>query len=224
MPGWPGRYEERIGGRGTMGAMSAQPSALGGAADESLLLSRMRAGEERAFEELVRAMSARMLAVARRMMRSEEDARDAVQDAWASAFRGLAAFDGQSRLSTWLHRITVNACLMRLRTKRRKPERSIEELLPRFKEDGHQWEPSAPWREIGGAAMSGETAEVVRKCIDELPEAYRTVLVLRDLEGVDTAEAAEMLGLSENALKTRLHRARQALRELLDPYMRKGVV
>jgi len=89
--------------------------ALPPGGDEDLLLARLRAGEEAAFEQLVRAQSGRMLAVARRLLGNEEDARDAVQEAFAAAFRSVAGFSGSSRLSTWLHRIVVNAALMKLR-------------------------------------------------------------------------------------------------------------
>jgi RNA polymerase sigma-70 factor (ECF subfamily) len=171
----------------------------------------------------MRAYGGRMLAVARRMLRSEEDARDAVQDAFLSAFRALESFQGDARLSTWLHRIVVNACLMKLRTRRRKPEESIEDLLPGFLEDGHQASPATPWRDDVDALVDRErTRELVRTCIDRLPETHRTILLLRDVEDRDTDETAALLGLSPSAVKTRLHRARQALRTLLDPHFRKG--
>ncbi len=94
---------------------------------EDGLLERLRSGDDAAFEQLVREHGGRMLAVARRFLRQEEDARDAVQDAFLSAYRALEDFEGNARLSTWLHRIVVNAALMKLRTRRRKPERSIED-------------------------------------------------------------------------------------------------
>jgi RNA polymerase sigma-70 factor (ECF subfamily) len=187
--------------------------------EEHRLLGRLRAGEDRAFDELVRLAAGRMLAVARRMLRREEDAQDAVQQAFLSAFRSLDRFDGRSRLTTWLHRITVNACLMQLRAQRRRPERAIEDLLPMFASDGHQTVASRPWRtEAACATGSAEVRELVRTKIDELPEQYRVVLVLRDLEELSTEETAEVMSISVNAVKTRLHRARQALRALLDPY------
>jgi len=138
----------------------------------------------------------RMLAVTRRILNSEEDARDAVQDAFVSAFRNINNFEGGSLLSTWLHRIAVNAALMKLRTRRRKPERSIEELLPSFLEDGHHAEDFQDWNQpVDRAMMRAETRAVVRQCICELPENYRTVLILRDIEELDTDETAERLGM-----------------------------
>lgn len=183
------------------------------------LLARLRAGEPAACEQLVRDHAGRLLAVARRLLRDEEDARDAVQEAFAAAFRGLARFEGASRLSTWLHRIVVNSALMRLRTRRRRPEEPIEPLLPRFLEDGHH---AADHRECGAPAQRllerAEARGLVRRAIDALPESYRTVLLLRDIEELDTAEVAGLTGLSESAVKTRLHRARLALRGLLQPH------
>jgi RNA polymerase sigma-70 factor (ECF subfamily) len=194
------------------------------AIDEGAFVSRLRAGDDAAYEELVRTHGARMLAVARRFLRVEEDARDAVQDAFISAFRAIDRFEGGSRLSTWLHRIVVNAALMKLRSRQRKPETSIEELLPHFLEDGHFAEPPAEWQQPADRALERqETREQVREAIDRLPENYRTVLLLRDIEGLDTAESAAALGITPNAAKIRLHRARQALRELLDEYMREGL-
>lgn len=182
-------------------------------------MRRLRAGDERAFGELVRENGARMLAVARRMLRSEEDARDAVQDAFLQAFRGIERFEGGARLSTWLHRIAINACLMKLRTRGRKPEHAIEDLLPRFYEDGHRIDPGPPWRDLGSDPVEQrEIRSRVRASIDRLPEIYRNVLLLRDIEGLSTEETALMLDIKADTVKVRLHRARQALRTLLDPH------
>jgi len=189
--------------------------------DEATLVAQLRAGEEAAFEQVVRLYGGRLLAVARRIVGTEEDARDAVQDAFLNAFRSLDRFEGNAKLSTWLHRIVVNAALMKLRTRKRKPEQSIESMLPSFLDDGHHEERFKSWDEPVDTLMErAETRELVRQQIDALPEGYRTVLVLRDIEGLDTEETAKVLGLSVNATKIRLHRARQALRSLLAPHFR----
>jgi RNA polymerase sigma-70 factor (ECF subfamily) len=120
-----------------------------------------------------------------------------------------------------LHRITVNAALMKLRSKKRKIERSIDDLLPRFKDDGHMADGASQWAVTHDTAVaSRETRELVRHGIEQLPEAHRTILLLRDIEGRSTEETAKLLDISSAAVKTRLHRARQALRTLLDPHMR----
>jgi RNA polymerase sigma-70 factor, ECF subfamily len=188
---------------------------------EQDLLERLLARDEQAYEELVRRYGGRLLAVARRFLPVEEDARDAVQDAFLSAFRSIDRFEGNAQLSTWLHRIVVNASLMKLRTRRRKPELAIEDLLPGYLEDGHFERPASPWRsEEVDPAEQAELRDLVMRSIHSLPEGHRNVLLVRDIEGLDTEEAAELLGISPGAVKTRLHRARQALRELLEPHLR----
>src|SRR5215472_7386962 len=108
---------------------------------EGPLVAALRAGDERAYETLVETYGGRLLAVTRRMLHNEEDAQDALQEAFLSAFKAIGQFDEKSRLGTWLHRIAINAALMKLRTRRRKPEQSIDDLLPRFLQDGHQADP-----------------------------------------------------------------------------------
>jgi RNA polymerase sigma-70 factor, ECF subfamily len=190
---------------------------------EAALLAGLRGGDPDAYERLVRGHAGRLLAAIRRILRNEEDAQEALQDAFLSAFKGLPGFDGAARLSTWLHRVAVNAALMKLRGRLRKPEQSLEPLLPGFLEDGHQSDPAELWGETADRALERkEMRELVRACIDQLPETYRTVLVLRDIEELDTEEAARLLGVTCNAVKVRLHRARQALRTLLDPHFRGG--
>ncbi len=193
----------------TAAATDATPTA---SADVDLV-RRLKAGDEDAYAIVVRTLGGRMLSVARRFLQDEELARDAVQDAFLSAFRSMHAFDGDAQLSTWLHRIVVNAALMKLRTRRRKPEQSIEPMLPAFAEDGHHaTRPVVPWTDSAEQTLlRRESRAQVRAAIADLPESYRTVLMLRDMEERSTREAADLLGISENALKLRLHRARQAL-------------
>jgi RNA polymerase sigma-70 factor (ECF subfamily) len=191
--------------------------------DEPALLARMQAGDAAAFEECVRTYGRRVLVVARRILGHEEDANDAVQDAFLSAFKGIRQFQGQSQLGTWLHRIVVNAALGRLRSRQRHPEKSIEALLPHFGEGEHQIDPPVPWKATPETTVqSQETRELVQRCIGQLPESYRIVLLLRDIEGLATEETSKILGTSTAVVKTRLHRAHQALRTLLDPHLRRG--
>lgn len=192
-------------------------------ADEEALVAALRAGDDVAFERVVRQFSGRLLATARRILQNDADARDAVQDAFLAAIKSLPRFEAQSRFSTWLHRIAVNAALMKLRSQRRRPERPISELLPRFLDDGHQSEPAVAWEATENLLERGETRAIVRDAIDSLPESYRTVLLLRDIEEFDTEQTAEQLGVTVGVVKTRLHRARQALRTLLDAQFRAGV-
>lgn len=190
---------------------------------DELLIDALRAGDEAAFESVVREHAGRLLAVARRIVWNEEDARDAVQEAMLSAFRGIHRFEGASGLGTWLHRITVNAALMWVRSRRRRPEQPIDELLPGFLADGHHASPLAEWpRSVEVEMAREETRRIVRECIDRLPESYRIVLVLRDIQEMEMEEVSKLLGLTTGATKTRLHRARQALKSLLDPHLQRG--
>ena len=200
----------------------AEP-AVGGV-DEATLVAGLRARDPEAFETLVRTYTPRLLSVARRMLGgNEEDARDVVQDAMLSAFRSIDRFEGTARVSTWLHRIVVNAALMKIRTRRRKPEESLEPLLPTFKEEGGHAAAVAGWDEPADRlAEQEETRQLVRDAILGLPEGYRDVLILRDIQELDTAETARALGITANAVKIRLHRARQALRTRLDSHLRRG--
>lgn len=184
--------------------------------DEAALVAAIRDGHDWAFEAMVRLHGGKLLAVARRLMRNDEDARDVVQAAYLSAWRSMHDFAGASRLSTWLHRIVVNTALMRLRSRRRKPEESIDALLPEFQEDGHHVERFSEWAAPADELLERkETRATVRACIERLPENYRTVVILRDIEERSTQEVAEALTLTEAAVKVRLHRARQALSTLL---------
>jgi RNA polymerase sigma-70 factor, ECF subfamily len=189
---------------------------------DAMLVAALRAGESQAFETLLRRYGGRLLRLARRFLDSEEDARDALQDAMVSVFKSIASFESNAMLSTWLHRIVVNACLMKLRARRRRPEDvDIEQYLPRFVEDGHQLESSKPWTESPETILErDELRALVRDSIAMLPDTYRIVLQLRDLEELSTEETAAILGVTPNAVKIRLHRARQALRTLLDRHMR----
>ncbi|HJZ71591.1 MAG TPA: sigma-70 family RNA polymerase sigma factor [Vicinamibacterales bacterium] len=191
-------------------------SELLGIEEDERLLRGLQAGEDEAFEALVRIYGGRMLAVARRFVRNDDDARDIVQSAYLNAFRSVGQFQGQCLIGTWLHRIVVNTALMKLRSRRRKPETSIDELLPAFQEDGHHVEQFSDWCAPADELMErAETRAIVRACIDRLPENYRHVLILRDVEELSTEESARVLSMTPTAVKVRLHRARQALSTLL---------
>lgn len=184
--------------------------------DDPSLVARLRAGDESAFEQLVRATMGRLLAAARRLLRNEEEARDAVQTAFIRAFQSLSKFREESRLTTWLHRIVINECLMRLRG-RMKEEPVDDSLLPHFIPDGHQVRDTADWSDSAEKAIErSETSALVSASIQQLPEPYRTVLILRDVDELSPDEVAETLGVSKNVIKVRLHRARQMLRTLLE--------
>ena len=211
-----GRAERRSSAQPSQDVPIRNDAAGASTVDDQALLAALKAGEEWAFETMVRLHGGRLLAVARRFMQNDHDAQDVVQSAYLSAFRALADFEGACQLSTWLHRIVVNTALMRIRSRRRKPEESIEVLLPAFQEDGHHVEQFSDWTASADLLLErAEMRAVVRNCIDELPEIHRVVLMLRDIEEMSTQEVADLLGLTTTAVKVRLHRARQALSTLL---------
>lgn len=208
---------------------AASPPADDGAreaqlrAEEAELVAALQGRDARkdaqAYERLVRTYGQPLLAVARQLLSCEADAHDVLQEAFLSIFLHIGSFAGDARLLTWMHRIVVNAALMRLRTQRRKAEQPIDELLPNYLEDGHQTRDTLPWRPTVCSELEDlQTRALVRGAIDRLPLSYRTVLVLRDIQELDTEETAKIMGLTQGAVKVRLHRARQALRTLLEPH------
>lgn len=189
-------------------------------AEESTLIASFQTGDVAAFEATVRQYGGRMLAVARQLLSNEQDAQDAVQDAFVTALKSLDKFEQRSSLATWLHRIVVNAALMKRRAQGRRHEEPLDGLLPAFKADGHQAAPTPRWSNSALTAIEQEeTRAQIRRCIDRLPETHRTVLLLRDIQELDTETVAVLLGISTDAVKVRLHRARQALKTMLDPVL-----
>lgn len=188
-----------------------------GPGDEEALLEGLQAQDEACYELLVRRYGGRMLAVAQRLCRNDDEARDVVQEAFLSAFKGIHRFRRGARLGTWLHRITVNAALMRLRRASSHPEVQIDDLLLHLDRSsahagvGLAARPPSAERRL----LRRETHRMVRASIDRLPATCRTVLLLREIEELSTSEVAEMLGVTPNAVKIRLHRARQALARVL---------
>jgi RNA polymerase sigma-70 factor (ECF subfamily) len=207
---------ERVVSSQSPSAIAEHRDAGAPALDDQALLAALKNGEEWAFEAMVRLHGTRLLAVARRFTHNEQDAQDILQSAYLSAFRALSDFEGACQLSTWLHRIVVNTALMRIRSRRRRPEEPIEALLPVFQEDGHHVEQFSDWSTPADQLIERkQTRAFVRQCIDTLPENYRVVLMLRDIEELSTQDVAAQLGLTMSAVKVRLHRARQALSTLL---------
>src|SRR5271166_3464954 len=185
-----------------------------------LLVNRARAGDVEAFEKLVRQYDRQVFRIAQHITQNREDAEDVVQDAFLKAYEKLNQFQGNSKFYTWLVRIAVNESLMRLRKRRTGKMVSIDEdietdegSVPR---DLADWAPD-PEQNYGQA----ELAEILRKTIQGLPQGFRIVFALRDVEGLSTEETAETLGLSVPAVKSRLLRARLQLRERLSRYFHK---
>jgi RNA polymerase sigma-70 factor (ECF subfamily) len=188
---------------------------------ESSLLAGLQTGNPASFENLVRTYSNRLLATAARILGSESDAQDVVQETLISAWRGIAGFEGTSSLYTWLHRITVNACLARLRTARAKSEVSIADDN---RSVGAAFEglPTA-WSEPGPSTEKRLTMRrALEKALRIIPEEFRAVLLLRDVEDLSSREVADQLGLPDATVRQRLHRARTLMAELLRPELCDG--
>jgi RNA polymerase sigma-70 factor, ECF subfamily len=167
-----------------------------------------------AFEQLMRQYNQRLFRVARSILKDDADAEDALQDAYVQAYRKLGGFRGEAELSTWLTRIVINEALMRVRKRRR------DQNVVSFSERAD----AAPALDVADdtaespsdAALRGEVRKVLEKRIDELPAAFRTVFVMREVEDMTARETAEALGIPEGTVRTRLFRARAMLREALD--------
>lgn len=201
-------------------SMAFMPETISRIESDAMLVARLQAGDPDAYEKLVRVHGGRLLSVARRFLPNNEDAQDAVQEAFIKAFRAIGTFEERAQLHTWLHRILVNTALMKIRARKRRPEESIDDLLPTFQSDGHQATESREWSDA--IVERKETAAIVRQAIAQLPDQYRVVLTLRDIEERDTIETAAVLGTTTTVVKVRLHRARQALRTLLDREFRQS--
>lgn len=184
---------------------------------ESALVAAAKAGRQEAFAEIVERHSGTIYNLALRMMGNPQEAEEVMQEAFISAFRALPRFEGRSQLGTWLYRIAYNAALMRLR-QRRAPTFSLDEpwetdegeLVPRQFVD---------WTAVpDDVLLNKELRDALAAALETLPPTLRSVFVLRDIEGLSTAETAEALELTETNVKVRLHRARLALREKLTAY------
>ena len=185
---------------------------------DEALAARAAAGDEPAFEDLVIRYQARAFRLARRLTGNDGDAQDALQETFLQVYRGLPAFRGDARFSTWLYRIATNAALMQRRTRARRPSESLESYLPRFDAAGQH---AATPAELQAPCHAEEVldrqvlADKARAAIDRLPDLYREAFVLRDLEELPTVEVAEILGLEAATVRQRVHRARLMLRGYL---------
>jgi RNA polymerase sigma-70 factor (ECF subfamily) len=189
------------------------------AANESELLEGLRAGDAQAYRKFVEQNSANVYNVALKLLGDEREAEDVLQETFLSAFEALDRFEGRSKLSTWLYRIAYNASLMRLRRRKQMLTFSLDRPQD---EDGQ--EPAESRHLVDWSTMPDDrllTAEAraeMDRAIAELPETLRSTFVLRDVQGLSGAETADVLGITVQAVKSRLHRARLQLRDRLSSY------
>jgi RNA polymerase sigma-70 factor, ECF subfamily len=189
-----------------------------------LLLDRLRAGDADALEVLMTQYSARVYRLAYGITRDPADAEEVVQDVFLSICRKGESFEGRSALGSWIYRMTANVALNKRRGKRQEVETSLEGDFLKYLEDSHRAGARAyvlaDWSQNPETdLLLGETRAILDRAIDGLPERYRAVVILRDVEELSNDEVAEMIGESVASVKSRLHRARMALRETLTRHL-----
>lgn len=187
------------------------------------LIARIRARDMAAFKQLMGRYEEKLYRLAMRFVRSQTDAQEILQDVFLSAWRKIPTFEGRSQIGTWLYRVTVNAALMLLRARSRHPEVALSDVDLSGANDSTEFiafGASLDWsRKPDEHLQSGELRRQIRKEVDSLPIELRRVFLVRDVEGFSTRETAQSLGLSRPAVKTRLHRARAALRQNMAMYL-----
>ena len=196
---------------------SSVPGGRGADNNESELIRRVKLGDVEAFHNLVRPYERAIFLAALSLVRNEADAEDVAQEAVLKAFKNLSRFRQEAKFSTWVIQITINEAKMKLRKDRRHLYESLDEGQ---QNDGGDYIPKdfADWREIPSEALEqSELRQALARALDSLPEKYRTVLILRDVQQLSINETAEVLGLSEANVKTRLCRARLQMRDALAP-------
>ena len=200
----------------------AGPQPPASVSDEELV-ARARGKDFAAFEQLLDRYEDKIFRLAYRFVRNETEAKEILQDTFLSIWRKLDTFKGDAQFGSWLYRVAANTALMRLRSQRRHPEISTEELPVGYLDNygqlpsvGENWS-----RRPDDELQSEELRRHIQTAVDALPELYRTVFLLRDVEGLSTEETGEILGISVPTVKTRLHRARIALRDAITQYFNK---
>lgn len=178
------------------------------------LIEAFRKGSLDAFEELIERYEAKAFSLAFRFTRNTEDAEEVIQDVFTTLYHKLSGFEGKSAFSSWLYRIVVNASFMKLRKRRQTPTLSIEDLSPAARQNHFDKEALLGERADNGT-LTREVRETLHGAINRLPDEYRSVFVLRDIDGLTNQEVGEILNLSIPAVKSRLHRSRLMLRKKL---------
>ncbi len=196
------------------GAVSPPEQRLDGSSDQASLIERLKAGDQAALETVFKLHSVKLYNVALRILGEPADTEEVIQDVFWTVYRKAKLFQGNSQLSTWLYRLTVNAALGKIRRRKKSQELDYEEFLPKFQTDGHHLvRPVVDWSDsLDEKYSKQELHELLSKALDQLKPLDKSVVVLSDLEGLSDKEIAATIGLSVSAVKTRLHRARLFLR------------
>jgi RNA polymerase sigma-70 factor (ECF subfamily) len=192
---------------------------IGSVTDQDLV-ARLRTGDTAALEVLMERYASRVYRLAHGITGSAADAEEVVQDVFLTLFRKIHTFEGRAALGSWIYRVTTNAALIKRRGRHPEREIPLDLPFPAFLPDGHRaGDPAflkADWSQTPEAdLLSKETREILHRAIANLPDQYRVVVVLRDVQGLSNEEVAEVVGESVACVKSRLHRARMVLRERL---------
>ena len=188
-------------------------------ATEEALVRELQNGNLDAYDKLAEIYQKKIYGLSFHLTRNQMDAQDVTQEVLLTLFRKINMFQGKSAFSSWVYRIAVNASYMKLRSKKKEPNVSIDELMPSFNSAGFQQEKIQDWSENTESLLfTKETRDVINKAVDLLPEKEKVVFLLRDVEGLSSEKAGEILDLTVPAVKSRLHRARLFLRKKLSNY------
>ena len=182
--------------------------------DERLLIQRVKAGDQKAFEVIFSRYVNRVYRQAFKLVGNEADAEDVVQEVFLLVYRKAHSFLGKSEFSTWLYRLTANAALTKLRQRKKEKEVSLDEYLPKFRKDGHHLvRPVVDWtQDIDKFVAIKEYSQIIKEAMEQLSPMDKAVVMMSDMEEMSNPEISETLGISVQAVKARLHRARLFLR------------
>ena len=184
---------------------------------DTVLVEQFRRGSIEAFEEIMQRYESKVFNMAIRFTRNQEDAEEVLQDVFSTLYRKVEGFQGKSAFSSWLYRIVVNAAFMKLRKRKQNQTISIEDLAPAVRQYCLDCDAMVSSRS-DSVSINRELRDIIQNAINRLPEQYRAVFVLRDVDGMSNQEVGEILGLSIPAVKSRLHRSRLMLRKKLQRY------
>jgi RNA polymerase sigma-70 factor (ECF subfamily) len=186
---------------------------------EEALVRDFQGGDLKAYDKIADIYQKKIYGLSFNLTRNQMDAQDVTQEVLLTLFRKIHTFQGKSAFSSWVYRITLNASYMKLRSKKKEPNVSIDELMPSFNGAGFQQEKIQDWSENTESLLfTNETREIINKAVGLLPEKEKVVFLLRDVEGLSTEKVSEVLDLTIPAVKSRLHRARLFLRKKLSGY------
>lgn len=181
------------------------------------LIEEFRTGEQSSFEELLSRYSNKVFSLASRLTRNTEDAEEVLQDVFVTVHRKIASFEGKSSFSSWLYRVTVNAAFMKLRKKRQDVSISLEDIVQQSHTVAALKSPESAF--VDSQSIRNQMLEALEQAIRKLPDDYRPVFILRDVDGLTSREVSRILDLTVPAVKSRLHRSRLMLRRRLTRFV-----